>query len=54
MDEAVLYLLFTSVDHVLGVVVWTVNLDWRSESRYRAQRVALPLLRRPYSLYWYA
>ena len=53
MDEAV-FLFFTSVDHVLGVVVWTVDLDWRFESRYGAQRVALPLPRRPCSLYWYA
>ena len=54
MDEAVFISFFTSVDHVLGVVVWAVDLDWRFESRYGAQRAALPLLRRPCSLYWYA
>jgi len=64
MDEAVFISFFTSVDHVralghghghvVGVVVWRVCLDWRFKSRCGAQRVALRLLGRLWSLYWYA
>ena len=60
MDEAVFIFFFTSVDHVralghvLGVVVWRVDLDWRFESRCGALKVALRLLGRPWSLYLYA
>ena len=38
--------------YALGVVL-VVDLDWRFGSRYGAPRVALSLLRKPWSLYWY-
>ena len=57
-----LYLFFTSVDHVHalghghvpGVVGRVADLGWTFGWRCGAQKVALPLLRRPWSQYWYA
>ena len=64
MEEAVFisFFFFTSVDHVHGhgyvlgvvVVVMVVDLGWTFGWKCGAQKVALPLLRRPWSPYWYA
>ena len=67
MEEAVfISFFFTSVDpvhalghgygHVLGVVVVVImaDLGWTFGWKCGARKVALPLLRRPWSLYWYA
>ena len=60
--ELFLYLFFTGVDHVhalghghvLGVVGRVADLDWTFGWKCGARKVAVPLLRRPWSLYWYA
>ena len=61
-----IFFMFTSVDpvhalkhghgHVLGVVVVVrvADLGWTFGWKCGAQKVALPFLRRPWSLYWYA
>ena len=63
MEEAVfISFFFTSVDpvhghsHVLGVVVVVMVADLGCTFGWKcgARKVALPLLRRPWSLYWYA
>ena len=67
MEEAVfISFFFTSIDHVqalghghghrhvLGVVGRVADLGWTFGWKCGAQKVALPLLRRPWSLYWYA
>ena len=65
MEEAVFFIFFfKSVDHVhalghghvLGVVVavMVAELGWTFGWNCGARKVALPHLRRPWSLYWYA
>ena len=65
MEDAVfISFFFTGVDHVhvlghdhghvLGVVGRVADLGWKFGWRCGAQKVALPLLRRPWSQYWYA
>ena len=63
-DAVFISFFFTSVDPVhalghghglvLGVVVMVADLGWTFGWTCGAQKVVLPLLRRPWSLYWYA